>query len=121
MDSFETDLAALTRRFPPPVAALFLDLVRLVRELRPDFAARVQPGWGSVNFRHRRAGFVCAVFADPKREKAQLIFQHGRLLQSPLLTDNGKVTQVRWIDHVGGKLPVDDIAILLAEAVALRE
>ena len=50
-----------------------------------------------------------------------LIFQDGRLLDSPLLIDDGKVKRVRWIPFTPGrKLPVDDIAILIAEAVALR-
>ena len=49
------------------------------------------------------------------------IWQDGRLLDSPLLVDDGKVRKVRWIPlKPGQKLPVDDIAILIAEAVALR-
>jgi hypothetical protein len=50
-----------------------------------------------------------------------LVFEHGRLLSSPLLVDNGKVKQVRWIPlFPGDAIPVDEIGILIAEAIALR-
>jgi len=50
-----------------------------------------------------------------------LIFQQGKLLDSPLLTDDGTVKQLRWIPFRPGDIPpVDEIAILLAEAIALR-
>ena len=50
-----------------------------------------------------------------------MIFENGRLLDSPLLIDNGKVKKVRWIPFApGDDIPVDDVAILIAEAVALR-
>ena len=56
-----------------------------------------------------------------KSGKVLLVFQDGRLLDSPLLTDDGKVKKVRWIPfEPGDEIPVDDIAILIAEAVALR-
>ena len=49
------------------------------------------------------------------------VFEHGRLLSSPLLTSDGKVKQVRWIElRPGDDIPVDEIAILIAEAIALR-
>ena len=56
-----------------------------------------------------------------KSGKVLLVFQDGRLLDSPLLVDDGKVKKVRWIPFSpGDRLPIDDIAILIAEAVALR-
>lgn len=103
----------------PATAALATDLVSLVTRVAPDLTAKVQRGWGSVNFRHRRAGFVCAVF--PAADRVLLLFEHGRELSHPLLVDNGKVKQVRWIPFApGDEIPEDEIAILIAEAVALR-
>jgi len=111
-------LEALLARHPG-TAALAAELVALVARVAPDLAAKVQPGWGSVNFRHRRAGFVCAVF--PAADRVLLLFEHGRELSHPLLVDNGKVKQVRWIPFLpGDEIPADEIAILIAEAIALR-
>ncbi len=99
--------------------ALARRLVRTVSDLRPDFSAKLAPGWATVNFRHPSAGFICAVY--PTRDHVSLIFQNGRLLDHPLLVDDGKVKRVRWIPfRPGDTIPVDDIAILIAEAVALR-
>jgi hypothetical protein len=109
----------LMGRFEPPIAALARQLVEMLREIRPDLMAAVKPGWGSINFRHKKAGHLLAVF--PQRDNVLLVFEHGKLLDSPLLIDNGKVSRVRWIPfQPGDEIPVDDIAILLAEAVALR-
>jgi hypothetical protein len=89
--------------------------------MRPDLTLKVQRGWGSVNFRHKVAGFLCAVFPQAREGNVILVFEHGRLLSSPLLVDNGKVKQVRWIPLVpGDEIPVDEIGILIAEAIALR-
>jgi hypothetical protein len=113
------ELETLLARRDPPIAALARELVEQLREMRPDLKAAVKLGWGSVNFRHAKAGHLCAVF--PQRDNVILVFEHGRLLDSPLLVDNGKVSRVRWIPLVpGGKIPVDDIAILIAEAIALK-
>jgi hypothetical protein len=113
------DLDLLVGKFEPKIVALTHSLIGLVRDLRPELTPKVQFGWGTINFRHPVAGFLCAVY--PAREHVALIFQQGRLLDSPLLIDDGKVKQVRWIPlRPGEELPVDDIGILLAEAVALR-
>jgi hypothetical protein len=115
----DDDIESLFERYDPPIIALGLGLVATVRDIRPDFAAKVAFGWSTVNFRHAEAGFVCAVY--PSRDHVSLIFQNGRLLDHPLLTDDGKVKRVRWIPFApGDEIPTDDIAILLAEAVALR-
>ena len=54
-------------------------------------------------------------------DQVLLVFQDGRLLDHPMLTDDGKVKKVRWIPFApGDDIPVDEIAILIAEAVALR-
>ena len=117
----ESEIEALLDRHEAAVAGLARRLVATIRELRPDFAVAVRTGWGSVNFRHARAGFVCAVFPQTRERNVLLVFEHGRQLSSPLLVDNGKVRQVRWIPLVpGDDIPVDEIGILLAEAIALR-
>lgn len=111
-------LDALVARHPA-TASLAAELVAMVTRVAPELTAKVQPGWGSVNFRHRRAGFVCAVF--PSADRVLLLFEHGRELSHPLLVDNGKVKQVRWIPFLpGDDIPQDEIAILIAEAIALR-
>lgn len=116
---FERDLADLLSRRAPAIAALARALVATVRDIRPDFAAKVAKGWGTVNFRHDKAGFICAVY--PSAGHVSLIFQDGRLLEHPLLTDDGTVKKVRWIPFApGDEIPADEIAILIAEAVALR-
>src|SRR3982750_1954271 len=115
---FEDDVDSLLSRYDPPTEALARELLALVRDIRPDFAAKVSFGWSTVNF-HHRSRFISAIYL--RANHVSLVFQDGRLLDSPLLTDDGKVKRVRWIPFVpGDTLPIDDIAILLAEAVALR-
>jgi hypothetical protein len=117
MPLVDAELSSLLARFNAPVAELARELVRIVCDVRPDLDPRVRTGWGSVNFRHPRAGFVCAVF--PLEDRVSLVFEHGRLLDNALL--EGDTKQVRWIPlRPGGAIPIDDIAILLAEAIALR-
>jgi hypothetical protein len=117
---FSDDLDQMLAPYPKPVARLARQLVALVGKTRPDFSAKVSFGWQTVNFRHPKAGFVNAIYMS-KSGKVLLVFQDGRLLDSPLLTDDGKVKKVRWIAfRPGDRLPVDEIAILIAEAIALR-
>jgi hypothetical protein len=116
-----TDYDTLLARFDAPIATLTRTLVEALKDIRPDLKPAVKLGWGSVNFRHPKAGHLCAVFPQAREHNVLLVFEHGRLLDSPLLVDNGKVTRVRWIPlEPGDEIPVDDIAILLAEAVALK-
>ena len=115
----DPDIDTLLARYDKPIAALARQVIATVADIRPDFAAKVAFGWHTVNFRHPRYKFICAVY--PSRDHVSLIFQDGRLLDSPLLRDDGKVVKVRWIPfRPGDDIPVDDIAILLAEAIALR-
>lgn len=119
MPLYAADLDTLFSRFDPPIVGLARQLVDLLKEIRPELTAAVKLGWGSINFRHPKAGHLLAVF--PQQSNVLLVFEYGKLLDSPLLVDNGKVSRVRWIPFVpGDEIPVDDIAILLAEAVALR-
>ena len=119
MSRFDRDLDDLLTRRPPGVAAMARRLVATLRDIRPDLVATVRLGWGSVNFTHPRLGYLCCVY--PGREHAALVFADGRLLDHPRLVDDGKVKRVRWIPFEPGEpVPVDDIAILLVEAIALR-
>ena len=118
MSSVDADIQSLIARRSASVQSLTNELVALVRAMRPDFRPRVAFGWNTINF-HHATGFICAVY--PASDHVSLIFQDGRLLDSPLLKDDGKVKRVRWIPlRPGDEVPVDDIGILLAEAVALR-
>lgn len=117
--AIDDDIAGLLAGRERKIATLAGRVIATVRKLRPDLEPRVRLGWGSVNFRHPAAGFVCGVF--PQRVDVILVFEHGRELMSPLLEDNGKVKQVRWIRfRPGDRMPVNDLGILLAEAIALR-
>src|SRR5688500_1064971 len=113
------DLETLLNHRPPAVADLTRDVVGWFVAQYPEMSARVKLGWGAVNFHHPRAGFVIAIF--PSTDHVSVIYQHGRLLSSPLLVGADKVKQVRWIPLTPGEeVPWDDIGILLAEAIALR-
>jgi hypothetical protein len=117
---FEADLDRMLVPYPPRMGQLFRHLVHTVREIRPDFTCKVSHAWQTVNFHLPGKGFIIAIYGS-RGDHVLLVFQDGRLLDSPMLTDNGKVKKVRWIPFKPGeKLPVDDIAILIAEAVALR-
>lgn len=111
------DLLHIVRSFPEPIQQLTSKLALTLLSVRPDLEAKARLGWGSVNYRHPAAGFICAIF--PMEDHVSLVFEHGRQLSSPLLEGDGK--QVRFIKLVpGNDIPEDDIAILLAEAIALK-
>lgn len=117
--SMPDDLDAILERVPSPVAAEARKLVTVLSVTRPDLVAKVQRGWGSVNYRHRQAGFICAVF--PMADHVALVFEHGRQLSNDagLLEGDGK--QVRFIRLApGDPIPEVPIGLLLAEAIALR-
>lgn len=119
MSPHAQDLDDLLARFDAEVADLTRELVAVLAEVRPDFAAAVKSGWGSINYRHPKAGFICAIF--PGTGRVQLMFEQGRLLSSPLLRGGEELKQVRWVEMAPGRdIPVDEIAILIAEAIALR-
>jgi len=111
------DLLNIVRSFPEPVQQLTSKLALTLLAVRPDLEGKARLGWGSVNYRHPVAGFVCAIF--PMEDHVSLVFEHGRQLSSPLLEGDGK--QVRYIKLIPGHdIPEDDIAILLSEAIALK-
>lgn len=111
------DLDLLLARIEPGVVDLTRQVAETVASLAPDMEGRTRIGWGSVNFKHPKAGFVCAVF--PMADHVSLVFEHGRQLSSPLLEGEGK--QVRYVVfRPGGSIDTDALAILIAEAIALR-
>jgi hypothetical protein len=111
------DLLQIVRSFPEPIQRLSSRLALTLLSVRPDLEAKARLGWGSVNYRHPAAGFICAIF--PMEDHVSLVFEHGRLLTSPLLEGDGK--QVRFIRLVPeADIPEDEIAILIAEAIALK-
>ena len=113
----DAEIEGLLQRCEPQMAELAMRVLAALRTLRPDLVPQVRLGWGSVNFRHGQAGFVCAVFPMP--DHVSLTFEHGRQLSSPLLEGAGK--QVRFIRFVpGDPIPEDELGILLAEAIALK-
>ncbi|MEQ1899343.1 MAG: hypothetical protein ABL866_01275 [Devosia sp.] len=113
------DFAALLNRHERPVGALTSKLVATIQALRPDLEGTVRLGWGSVNFRHKRAGLICAVF--PLAGEVRLVFEHGRLLSNDSGLLQGAQRQIRSI-HLkpGAAIPEAELGLLLAEAIALR-
>jgi hypothetical protein len=115
----EEDFSAIVHALPTPIIELARSVVGMVSRVRPDLYPEVKRGWKSVNFRHGKAGFVCAVF--PYVDRVALVFERGRLLSNDAGLLTGAGSQVRFIPfRPGDDLPEDEIAILLAEAIALR-
>lgn len=119
MTSLDQEIEGFLASFQPPIGEMAGRLLAALRRLRPDLRPHVRLGWGSVNFRHPKAGFVCAVF--PMADHVSLVFEHGRQLgnEGGLLQGNGK--QVRFIPfRPGDPVPEAELGLLLAEAVALK-
>jgi hypothetical protein len=117
--SVEAEIESFLGAFQPPIEETAGRLIEALRRLRPDLVPQVRLGWGSVNFRHPRAGFVCAVF--PMADHVSLVFEHGRQLsnESGLLQGEGK--QVRFIPvRPSQAIPEEALGLLLAEAIALK-
>ena len=66
MTDFADAFDGLLARFDPAVDALARQLVAMLTEVRPDLTGKVRTGWGSVNFRHPEAGYVCAVLPQAR-------------------------------------------------------
>ena len=114
MDNLETLLAPL----PLPIGELTRQLVTLLAG-HPGLEGKVMPGWKSINFHHRQAGFVCAVF--PNAERVALYFEHGRLLSAEDELPLGhELKRGRYmILRPGAQVPTDTMGILVSEAIAL--
>lgn len=115
----DQEIESFLASFQPPIGETAGRLIAALRRLRPDLAPRVRLGWGSVNFRHPKAGHVCAVF--PLRDRVSLYFEHGRLLSNESGLLQGNTKQGRFIPfEPGQEIPEDALGMLLAEAVALK-
>lgn len=115
----DEEIAALLDGVKPDIRDLALALIDLLRREHPDLEASARFGWRSVNFRHPRAGYLCAVF--PLKDEVRLYFEHGRLLSDPdgLLEGDGK--QVRALRlRPGDAIPAEAIGVFMAEAIALK-
>ena len=113
----EAEIGDFLASFREPGGALGLRLVVFLRHTRPELTPTIRTGWRSVNFRHKQAGHVVAVF--PFAGHAALVFEHGARLDSDLLEGDGR--QVRFFRLLpGAELPEATLAALIDAAVALR-
>ena len=115
----DQDIAALLDGVKPDIRDLAVALIELLRREHPELEPSALFGWRSVNFRHPRAGHLCAVF--PLKDEVRLYFEHGRLLSDPerLLEGDGK--QVRALRlRPGDAIPAEAIGLFMAEAIALK-
>lgn len=112
------ELDDLLAPLPDDTAALARCLVALVAA-HPGLSGEVKTGWKSINFRHARAGHVCAVF--PHLDRVSLYFEQGRLLDNGHGLFQGEgLKKGRFIRILpGAEIPIDIIGILIAEAIAL--
>lgn len=112
------NLATLLEPLPQPIGDLTRRLVTMLAA-HPGLEGKVMGGWKSVNFRHRQAGYVCAVF--PNAERVALYFEHGRMLSAEEgLLQGEELKRGRYMTLVPeGEIPIDSIGILVAEAIAL--
>ena len=119
MAVIDDEIAGLLNRCQPAIAGIAGAVIASVRTLRPDLIAQVRLGWGSVNFRHEAAGYVCGAF--PMEDHVSLVFEHGRQLDNGAGLLQGAGKQVRFIRFEPGDV-IDEtaLALLLAEAIALR-
>ncbi|MHA6300224.1 DUF1801 domain-containing protein [Devosia sp. CAU 1758] len=100
------------------IAALFRPLVDLLGTV-PEMTGVARFGWRSVNFRHSRAGLICAAF--PYADRVALYFENGRMLDDPEGLLEGDLKKGRFLRlYPGQPLPRDAILLLVAEAIALR-
>lgn len=103
----------------PAIRQLCQDVVVLLSGMA-GLKGSVKLGWRSVNFRHDTAGLVCAVF--PYEDRVALYFENGRALEDPeglLAGDHLKKGRFLRL-YPGGDFPEAAIAMLVAEAIALR-
>lgn len=116
---FDAEFAGLIAPLPEDIGALSRRLVDLVGSMS-GLSGAVRLGWRSVNFRHVVAGHVCAVF--PYEDRVAMYFEHGRLLEDPEgLLEGGNLKKGRFLRlRPGAAFPEQSIALLVAEAIAVR-
>jgi hypothetical protein len=114
-----TDLDQLLLGLPWEIEELCRHIVDILGS-NPSLSRSVKMGWKSVNFRHARAGHVCAVF--PHSDRVSIYFEHGRLLEDPdALLMGDRLKKGRFLRlYPGQPVPEAAIALLVAEAIALR-
>jgi hypothetical protein len=112
------DLDLLLEPLPPAIDILCRAAVDLL-ETMPDLSGQVKFGWRSVNFRHSRAGLICAVF--PYEDRVAVYFEQGRLLEDPEgLLQGDHLKKGRFMRlYPGDQVPEAAIAMLVGEAIAL--
>jgi len=111
-------LDAIIDPLPAETRRLAVELVAFIAD-HPGLVGKVMPGWRSVNFRHAKAGYVCAVL--PQAERVSLYFQRGSMLSDPddlLVGETGKKGRILRL-RPGEALPAGEIGAFLAEAIAL--
>lgn len=109
-------------RLLEPLPEAIGDLCRSVVSLlatTPGLDGSVKFGWRSVNFRHGRAGLICAVF--PYEDRVAVYFEQGRMLEDPEgLLQGEHLKKGRFMRlYPGDPLPEAGIAMLVGEAIAL--
>lgn len=111
-------LSDLLDPLPDEIGALARDLIGLVGGM-PGLTGKVMRGWRSVNFRHAKAGHVCAVF--PYADRVSLYFEHGRVLADPEgLLMGEELKKGRFLRlYPGAPIPEAAIYVLVSEAIAL--
>lgn len=114
----KADLDTLLEPLPEGIGALSRSLADMIGAV-PGMSGAVRFGWRSINFRHERAGHVCAIF--PYDERVSLYFEHGRMLDDPDGLLEGDLKKGRFITLSPERpVPGDAILVLVAEAIALR-
>jgi hypothetical protein len=100
-----------------------LELALWVRELvlaaEPDMREKIYRGWDGIGFRHREAGYVCAIY--PQGSEVRLLFEYGVGLEDPdgLLEGDGSQTRHVTIRKRDPEL-VAPLSALVRDAVAER-
>ena len=113
------ELNPILAQRPPAIVQITRQVVGLLAGV-PGLSGSIKLGWRSVNFRHVVAGHVCAVF--PYDDRVALYFEHGRLLEDPEgLLQGGGLKKGRFLRlYPGAAVPQQSIALLVAEAIAVR-
>ena len=109
----------LMSEWPSDVAELGQRVRGLLKTIAPDLIESPQYGWGSINFHHPQAGYVCGLF--PKHTAVWLNFEWGVRIEDPLGLLQGSGKQCRHLVlPIGAPLPEVEIDDFMQQAVVLR-